>query len=117
MREFDKLFKNSVAGSFLLITLLTGCLSPVKKSTPLVHQVQIKNMKFVPAELIVNKGDTVVWTNMDILTHDVTEQKDKAWTSGPIQMAKTWKMEARESADYYCSIHVVMKGRITVKPD
>ena len=29
----------------------------------------------------VQKGDTVVWINHDIVAHDVTEETGKAWTS------------------------------------
>jgi plastocyanin len=72
-------------------------------------------MKFQPAELTVNKGDTVIWTNHDIVTHDVTEEKDKLWTSGPLASGQSWSMVVNNSADYYCSIHVVMKGKLIVK--
>ncbi|HUH33156.1 MAG TPA: plastocyanin/azurin family copper-binding protein, partial [Daejeonella sp.] len=92
-----------------------SCSSEKEKHIPRIHHVQIKNMKFEPAQLIVNKGDSIVWTNLDIVTHDVTEEKTKAWTSAPITMGKTWKMEAAKSADYFCSIHIVMKGKIIVE--
>ena len=72
-------------------------------------------MKFQPAELEVQKGDTVVWVNRDIVAHDVTEQPDKAWTSSPLTTGQSWSMVAEQSADYYCSIHVVMKGKLVVK--
>ena len=29
------------------------------------HIVEIKKMKFIPEELVLNKGDTVVWINRD----------------------------------------------------
>jgi plastocyanin len=79
------------------------------------HTVEIKQMKFVPAELVVNQGDTVVWINNDITTHDVTEQPSGAWTSSAILSGKSWSMVVRKSTDYYCSIHVVMKGKLIVQ--
>lgn len=72
-------------------------------------------MKFQPAEMIVEKGDTVVWINKDIVTHDVTEETGKRWTSGPLVPGESWSLIVKESADYYCSIHVVMKGRLVVQ--
>ncbi|MEO6187973.1 MAG: plastocyanin/azurin family copper-binding protein [Ginsengibacter sp.] len=80
-----------------------------------VYNVDIKEMKFQPAELTVQKGDTVIWTNHDIVTHDVTEEKNKLWTSGPLAPGQSWSLVVDKSADYYCSIHVVMKGKLIVE--
>lgn len=82
---------------------------------PQVHQVEIKGMAFQPAELKVRKGDIVVWINRDMVPHDVTEEKKKAWTSSPIPSGKTWRIKVTQSAYYFCSIHQVMKGRIVVQ--
>jgi plastocyanin len=72
-------------------------------------------MKFQPAELTIQKGDTVVWINNDILAHDVTEESSKAWTSLLIPVGQSWSLVVQQSADYYCSIHVVMKGKLIVQ--
>lgn len=72
-------------------------------------------MKFQPAELVVQKGDTIVWINRDLVAHDVTEVPDKTWTSSPIPPGKSWSLVVSQSADYYCSIHVVMKGKILMR--
>jgi len=72
-------------------------------------------MQFQPASLTVQKGDTVVWVNHDIVAHDVTEEKSKRWSSGPLAPGASWSMVVTESADYYCSIHVVMKGKLVVE--
>lgn len=79
------------------------------------HTVEIKQMKFEPAELTVQKGDTVVWLNNDMVVHDVTEQYGKEWTSSPIPLNESWQMIVTQSWDYYCSLHVVMKGKLVVK--
>lgn len=97
------------------IFLLSSCSSGIKQNTPEVHVVEIKQMKFQPAELVVQKGDTVVWINRDIVAHDVTEEPGKAWTSSVIAPGQSWRYVVTESADYYCSIHVVMKGKLKVQ--
>ncbi len=58
---------------FLLcsVFLLNSCDTETEKITPKVHTVEIKQMKFQPAELIVQKGDTVVWINNDIVAHSL----------------------------------------------
>lgn len=84
-------------------------------SEPKVYIVEIKQMKFVPAEIRVHSGDKITWVNHDIVTHDVTEKTHNAWTSSPLTIGSSWSMTATQSADYYCSIHVVMKGKIVVQ--
>ncbi len=78
------------------------------------HLVEICQMKFVPAELVIIPGDTVEWINRDITNHDVTEQQTKSWQSPSLSPGKSWKKVLTESAEYYCSIHLVMKGRVRV---
>jgi len=100
---------------FSLVSISSGCSTPPSGQQPQTHQVDIIGMKFQPAELTVNKGDTVIFTNKDILTHNVTEQNYKKWASAPLLSNQSYKMAVKESADYYCSFHPVMKGKLVVK--
>lgn len=111
----DRIKKNSRLYIWLVFVLCisAGCASTSQK--PAVFTVEIKDMKFVPDIITVNIGDTIVWINRDLVAHDATEETSKAWTSGPIASGESWKMAVSEPADYYCSIHVVMKGKIQVK--
>jgi plastocyanin len=77
--------------------------------------VVISDMKFNPAVIKVRKGDGVIWVNNDMVAHCVTETKSKAWTSSPIPAGGSWQMQVTQSADYYCAIHLVMKGKILVE--
>jgi plastocyanin len=47
--------------------------------------------------------------------HDVTEKSKKAWTSSLMPVGSSWSSVVNESADYYCSIHVTMKGKLIVQ--
>jgi plastocyanin len=87
----------------------------VKPAVPVEHYVSIMGMKFIPEVIEVHKGDVIIFSNSDIVDHDVTEEKTKAWTSSVIHSGKSWRMVATESCDYFCSIHVVMKGKIVVE--
>lgn len=84
------------------------------RNTATFHTIEIKQMKFHPSELRINKGDTVLWINRDITDHDVTEEANKAWTSSRLSTGKSWSKVVTESADYFCSLHVVMKGKLFV---
>lgn len=97
------------------IFLIPNCTSVPQKVDHEKHIVAIKQMRFEPAELIVQKDDTIVWINHDMVVHDVTEDPGKAWSSAEIQAGGSWYMVATTSADYFCNIHQVMKGKIVVK--
>ena len=114
MRKSLSILKNCIY-QLLLIFLLNSCASETKKHTPERYTVEIKQMKFQPAELIIQKGDTVVWINNDIVAHDVTEESNKAWTSSLMPVGRSWSLVVNQNADYYCSIHVVMKGKLIVQ--
>lgn len=93
-----------------IFCVATGC--SAGPQIPKIFMVEIRDMKFVPENITVSKGDTIIWTNRDLMAHDVTEEASKAWTSGPIAAGGSWKMAVAEECNYYCSIHVVMKGKI-----
>lgn len=102
--------------------LLAGCSSAPgstpgsarEKKVPKTYTVEIVNMAFQPAELAVNKGDTVLFINKDMVVHNVTEDGDKGWSSSSLEMGQSYRLVVREAVGYYCSIHTVMKGRITI---
>ncbi|NER13689.1 hypothetical protein GWK08_09585 [Leptobacterium flavescens] len=85
-----------------------------KTPEPKTHIVEIKKLKFIPAELTVKKGDTVIWINKDFFPHDVTEEKKGAWSSSTLQKGESWKKVITESSDYLCNLHKVMKGKLIV---
>ena len=82
---------------------------------PKTHIVEIRQMKFEPAEVKVHKGDRVLWINKDITNHDVTELSKKAWASSPLSTGQSWSMTVTKSEDYFCNLHQVMKGKITLE--
>lgn len=111
MKKSEIALKNWLYFSVALLFLMNFC-SP-KKVAPKIYTVEIIQMAFRPAVLNVHKGDTVIFANKDIVDHDATEV-NKAWNSPPLATGDSWKWVADKSADYYCSIHLVMKGKIIV---
>lgn len=81
---------------------------------PKLHTVEIRDMKFVPDDLTIQKGDTVRWVNRDIMAHDVTEEGNTSNTSSLIPSGESWETEITSTFQYYCSIHMVMKGQVKV---
>lgn len=111
MKAFNSI--KYIAFFFISLLLVVGC-NNQDSYKPQTHVVEILDMKFQPENLQVHKGDTVIWINKDIVAHDVTED-NKAWASPTLPNESSWKKVVTESASYYCSIHVIMKGKLTVE--
>lgn len=81
------------------------------------HYIEIKQMQFVPAELEVAPGDSVIWTNEDIVQHNVVEENDGSWESEFLSKGESFGIKITESGtlSYLCTIHPVMKGKIMIK--
>jgi plastocyanin len=78
--------------------------------------VAIEGMKFVPERLEVAVGDTVSWTNKDVVPHTVTAAA-AGIESGSIAPGATWKtsVRARGELPYLCRFHPGMKALLIVK--
>ena len=79
------------------------------------HRVAIENMKFTPEALEVKVGDTVIWTNKDIVPHTATATQ-KAFDSGPIATNAEFKFRAKRAGElaYVCLFHPTMKATVKV---
>lgn len=94
--------------------------APPKESPKSVDQksetkiVTIENMKFNPATITVKKGDKITFINNDIVAHNATE-KNNLWASPLLANGKSWTFSPDKTSDYYCTVHVVMKGKIIVE--
>ena len=94
------------------VTAFTSCTG----RTPRSYVVSMVTMGFQPAELTVDRGDTIVWKNEDFLPHTATA-RDGSWDSKSIDAGASWRYVADKSGryDYYCVFHPTMKGTIEVR--
>jgi plastocyanin len=71
---------------------------------------------FVPADLTVTLGDTVVWVNKDPFPHTATS-KAGGFDSQDIEPDASWKFVTTAKGDfpYICSLHRTMRGTLRVK--
>ena len=114
----NKFWESAIIWIWLLpILFLFSCHSGNQEVAKNIHSdtVVIHQMRFDPAVITVNKGDTIVWINKDMVDHTVTEEKSKAFNSDTIRVGTTWKHAVITDANYFCGIHPTMKGKIIVK--
>ncbi len=108
--------KLGLKGSIALLAfflVLVGCGKDIERKSE-THSVIIKQMKFQPSELNVRVGDTIRWTNEDLVPHDVTEKTNADWTSTTLNNGDSWYLIVQKSEAYKCSIHPIMTGKIKV---
>jgi plastocyanin len=86
-----------------------------RKARPQIHQVAIRDMQFVPAELSVAKSDVIVWTNEDYFPHTATAAG--VFDSKAIESKHQWKYQAEQTGEirYVCTLHPSMDARLVVR--
>jgi plastocyanin len=84
------------------------------KPAPKILHVEIQGMKYAPDALAVTVGDTVEWTNNDLVPHSVTSS---TFDSKAIAPHATWSYVAKTPGDfaYNCTFHPVMVAAIIVR--
>ena len=80
------------------------------------HAVEIKGMKFVPAEIEVAAGDTITFTNADSAPHTATAE-DGAFDTGRLKKGEAKQVTVAAAGDhaFKCLVHPMMKGKVTAK--
>lgn len=80
--------------------------------------IMIKDYKFAPMTVKAKVGDTITWTNMDAVRHNVVADKVSADApNGPLLMEnETYKFKFTKAGTYayHCNPHPYMKATIVV---
>jgi len=78
------------------------------------HTVTLHEFRFHPANLNINRGDSVKWVWRDQVEHNVTfhSQHSRTQVSGTY----TVRFNRRGTFNYHCTIHVEegMRGKVVV---
>lgn len=80
--------------------------------------VDIAKMKYSPANLEVEEGTVVVWTNNDALPHNVQIGDPNKIVGDMLRAGQSMAIRFNAAGDYsyICTPHPFMKGKVTVKP-
>jgi plastocyanin len=99
----------------VLVNLLLAGLHSVSAHAATI-QITIQNLVNVPAEANAKVGDTVEWTNKDVLAHTATARNgDWDVMIGPNKTGRVVLKKAG-TVDYYCKFHPNMTGRLIIAP-
>ena len=99
----------------LLFVAALACLAGLAPRKPPAPVVRIEQFAFKPGELRVAVGDTVEWTNADILPHLVAADS-ASWKSRELAPGQhyRWVATARGRFPYHCAAHPTMHGLVIV---
>lgn len=104
-----------------LVTAVTGAMT-----RPTARTVAIRAFQYQPASATVQVGDTVTWTNDDIVPHTATANgttangttaNGKRFDSGSIGSKHAWRYVATRKGTYayVCTFHPTMRGTLVVR--
>jgi len=98
----------------VVIPVATTTSIPVPVTTSKTYTISIINFAFSPANLDINIGDTIVWTNNDGAPHQIIGD---SLNSPIMSKGQTFSQTFNKSGafSYHCSIHPSMKGVINIK--
>lgn len=104
-------FLAAAAVAALVVGALPGAAQEAQR-----HGIDIRDFAFDPPSLAAAVGDTVVWTNRDIVPHTVTIAGDGG-DSGAIEEGQSWEFTVTKSGHlaYGCGFHPSMAGEIDVR--
>jgi plastocyanin len=80
-----------------------------------VTEVQIRDFEFVPANVVIMKGENVKWTNAGQVLHTSTSDTGK-WNSGDLSHGQSFEFTFNDTGSfaYHCNYHITMKGTVRV---
>jgi plastocyanin len=80
------------------------------------HPVEIRALRFLPDTVVVAPGDTVVWTNADLVPHTATSAAG-GWDTGEIGGSASGRTVAGKPGTYpyVCAYHPTMRGTLVVR--
>jgi len=78
--------------------------------------VAIRGFQYLPATVTVAVGDTVVWSNHDIVPHTATAG-EQHFDTRSIDARKSARFTATQAGTfaYICAFHPSMKGTLVVR--
>ena len=114
----------AIVGALLLIGVACdgwhGGGSDPSKETPAfgVTEVRLDDFAFAPANIVIDAGTTVTWTNYDSAGHTVTSDEGDELESELLSQTQTFSHTFNTPGEYFyhCEPHSNMHGLVTVLP-
>lgn len=95
-----------------LAASVLGCAGPA----PRTHAVAIRGFQYHPSVVTVSAGDTVAWTNVDLVPHTASARA-QGMDTGTIESQGAGRVVAdtKGTYSYVCAFHPGMRGTLVVQ--
>lgn len=111
--------RHLAAALIAAMTALTALFIGAAPASAASHHITISTYAYHPGALTVAVGDTVTWTNLDSVAHDVTVTRGPALFHSPmLSQGQSWSYTFTVAGpyNYICSVHPDMTATLTVTP-
>lgn len=100
------------AAALVAVSACRGSAAP----GPRHREVAIEELTFVPARLEVSPGDTITWTNRDVVPHTVTGVEGR-WDSSLLASGESFTLVVSDDSpgEYRCEYHPLMTGSLVAR--
>jgi plastocyanin len=80
-------------------------------------EVRMREVKFVPHDVTIRRGQSVTWTNDDGVAHTVTATEGAKFDSGNVAPGGVYERRFPKPGrvDYVCTLHPNQTGRVIVR--
>jgi len=78
------------------------------------HQIEMSGFAFIPKQLRAKVGDTITWTNKEIVPHNIVDSTHQKPISPDFATGETFTFVVKNSMLYECGLHPSMKGNISL---
>ncbi len=102
----------SVMAILLLALVIKNAKSDEISLKAIHHQVEISDFAFIPKQLSVNIGDTITWTNKDMVPHNIMDSNNQKTISPDLATGEKFTFVVENTMLYECGPHPSMKGKI-----
>ena len=79
-------------------------------------QISMENLEIMPAQASARVGDTIEWSNKDVLAHTATARSGDFDVMLPPKKTGTLVVKKAGTFEYYCRFHPNMKATLNVTP-
>jgi plastocyanin len=97
----------------LATLLLAAACVPARAAT---IEITMQNLEISPTVVSAKVGDTIEWTNKDVLLHSATARNGDFDVNLPPKKTGSVVLKKVGTVDYYCRYHPNMKATIDVAP-
>ena|SRR5215468_10437734 len=105
-------------GRLRLIVALVACcaMAVAVPADAATIQIVMQNLDISPAEVSAKVGDTIEWTNKDIVAHTATARNGDFDVALQANKTASFVLKKAGAVDYYCRFHPNMKASLKIEP-